>query len=213
MRPPQDWKSARVTLVIAAVTALCWLAVRLSGHELDAIAAGGFLPARLDRLAGFDLFTAIMVTPLTAALLHSGLIHLGVNLFFLLLCGRSIEPILSGRGLAVLYVAGAYAAAAAHYAFNPHGTEPMIGASGGVWAAVGAWAMLFGKNRVRLGNPTLARWVHLLWLAAAWIALQLLVEIALYPIGAQPGIAFHVGGFVAGLLLSKPLLMLRWRGA
>lgn len=213
MQPPQNWQSARVALVIAAVTALAWVLVNILGQQNAAIAAGGFAPARLDALWGGALLAAVFVTPLTATLLHSSLVHLGFNLVCLLFCGRSIEPIIGSRGIVILYLAGAYAAAAMHFAFNPHDATPMIGASGGVWAVVGAWAMLFGQNRVQVANPRLARWLHMLWLAAAWLVLQTLVALALYPQGSRTGIAFHVGGFVAGLLLAKPLLLLKWRGA
>jgi membrane associated rhomboid family serine protease len=213
MRPPQNWQSARVTLAIAAITTAAWLAVALSGQQQQAAAMGGFVPERLHALHGGALVAAILITPLTAALLHSSLIHLGFNLLFLLFCGRAIETIIGGRGMIILYLAGAYAAAAAHYLAGPHDPVPIFGASGGVWAVVGAWAMLFGKNRVRVANPLLARSLHILWLAAAWVLLQILVGFALYPAGARTGIAFHIGGFLAGLALAKPLLLLRWRGA
>jgi membrane associated rhomboid family serine protease len=213
MRPPQDWQSARVTIAIAAITATAWIVLVLSRQEAPVIAAAALIPARFDVLHGAALVAAILITPLTTALLHSGLLHVAFNLFFLLICGRAIEHILGARGIAILYLAGIYAAAAAHYAFNPHSAIPMIGASGGVWAVVGAWAMLFGRNRVKVGNPLAARWLHALWLAAAWVVLQILVAFALDSGSARIGIAFHVGGFLAGLALAKPLLLLRWRGA
>ncbi|MEI9850047.1 MAG: rhomboid family intramembrane serine protease [Sphingomonas sp.] len=50
--------------------------------------------------------------------------------------------------------------------------------------------------------------MHGIWLAAAWTAINLLVSFAL-PIAWGA----HVGGFVAGLLLARPLLRWRWRGA
>jgi|SRR4051812_1268565 len=213
MRPPQDWRNARVTLAIAVVTAAAWLAVAVTRQGLPVHAAVAFIPARLNALHGAGLVAAILITPLGTALLHSSLLHLAFNLFFLLICGRAIEQILGGRGIIILYVVGAYAAAAAHYCFNPTSVIPMIGASGGVWAIVGSWAMLFGQNRVKIGNPVAARWLHALWLAAAWVALQILVAFALGSESARIGIAFHVGGFLAGLALAKPLLLLRWRGA
>jgi membrane associated rhomboid family serine protease len=213
MRPPQNWRSARVTLAIAAAIAAAWLAVLVTRQEQLAIAAGAFIPERLNALQGGARIATALATPLTATLLHSSLLHVAFNLFFLLICGRAIEHILGGRGVAILYVVGAYAAAGAHYLLNPHSPVPMIGASGGVWAIVGAWAMLFGQNRVKIRNAVLARWLHALWLAAAWVILQILVAFTLDTGNARIAIAFHVGGFLAGLALAKPLLLLRWRGA
>ena len=213
MRPPQNWQSARVTLVIAAITAAAWLAVLLTGQELFADAHGGFVPARLHDLHGIDLAVTVLATPLTATLLHSGLVHIGFNLLILLFCGRVVENILGGRGMAILYVVGAYTAAAANYLAAPHSPIPMIGASGAISAVVGASAMLFGRNKVNVRNPVLARWLHVLWLAAAWIVLNVLMGYSFELNGLDIAVAAHIGGFLAGLALAKPLLLLRWRGA
>ena len=213
MRPPQNWQSARVTLVIAAITAAAWLAVLLTGQELFADAHGGFVPARLHDLHGIDLAVTLLATPLTATLLHSGLVHIGFNLLILLFCGRVVENILGGRGMAILYVVGAYTAAAANYLAAPHSPIPMIGASGAISAVVGASAMLFGRNKVNVRNPVLARWLHVLWLAAAWIVLNVLMGYSFELNGLDIAVAAHIGGFLAGLALAKPLLLLRWRGA
>jgi membrane associated rhomboid family serine protease len=78
---------------------------------------------------------------------------------------------------------------------------------------LGAYALLFGRNKVRVANPTVALWLNALWLAAAWVGLQLLIGFTFQSGGPRIAIAAHIGGFVAGLLLAKPLLMLRWRGA
>ena len=117
-------------------------------------------------------------------------------------------------GLAILYLVCAYAAAAAQYFADPDTIVPMIGASGAISAVLGAYAMLFGKNKVKVASPTLALWLHVLWLAAAWIGLQLLVGFAFVPAGADTEAVFaHIGGFLAGLALAHPLLLLKWRGA
>ena len=73
--------------------------------------------------------------------------------------------------------------------------------------------MLVGKIRVKIANPRLARWLNALWLAAAWIGLQALIGLTARTAGIGIGIAAHIGGFILGLLLAKPLLMLKWRGA
>jgi membrane associated rhomboid family serine protease len=52
-----------------------------------------------------------------------------------------------------------------------------------------------------------------LWLAAAWIILNLLMGYSFEMEGVTIAVAAHVGGFLAGLALAKPLLLLRWRGA
>lgn len=213
MRPPENWKQARVTVTIAAVTALAWgLAAGLGLSDGAAIWAG-FIPARVGDLPNDGSLAPLFLTPLTATLVHAGLMHLLFNLLIHLFCGRSVEVIIGSHQLLILYVIGAYAAAAAHYSVNSSELTPMIGASGAISAVLGAYAMLFGRNRVKIANPTVALWVNALWLAAAWVGLQLIVGLTFETAGSRIAIAAHIGGFLTGLLLAKPLLLLRYRKA
>jgi membrane associated rhomboid family serine protease len=110
-------------------------------------------------------------------------------------------------------VVGAYAAAAAQFAANPFDISPMIGASGAISAVFGAYAMLFGRPRGFTAHPRIAMLLNILWLAAAWIALQMLMFYATTGAGLAIAIAAHIGGFIAGLLLARPLLLFRYRKA
>ncbi|HLL58811.1 MAG TPA: rhomboid family intramembrane serine protease [Allosphingosinicella sp.] len=214
MRPPENWRTARVTLVIAAVTAAAWILTGAARLDDAAAVWGGFIPIRVGGVAGDEAFAPVFLTPLTATLVHAGLMHLAFNLLIQLFCGRSVETIIGGRQLAILYVAGAYAAAAAQYLVSPSDPTPMIGASGAISAVLGAYSMMFGRNRVKVANPTLALWLNALWLAAAWVVLQLIVGLTFRTSGtANIAVAAHIGGFLAGLLLAKPLLLLRYRTA
>ena len=213
MRPPDDLRAARVTLVLAAVTAAAWLLAWIAGWQEGAVVAGGFIPARIGGLVGAELPVPALLTPLTATLVHSGFVHIAFNLIMLLFCGRSIEPVLGGRGVAILYLVGAYAAAAAQYVADPAQTVPMVGASGAISAVIGAYALLFGRNKVKVAHPALATLLNALWLGAAWVALQILVGFTFETTGLRIAIFAHIGGFLAGLALAKPLLLLKWRGA
>lgn len=213
MRPPERWQAARVTIVIAAVTTAAWLLATALGWSEVAAVWGGFIPARVGGLAGDAALAPVWLTPLTATLVHAGIFHLAFNLLMQLFCGRSVEAILGGPNMLILYGVGAYAAAGAQYLAGPHDMIPMVGASGAISAVLGAYAMLFGRNRVKIANPRLALYVNAAWLAAAWIGLQLLVGMTFETGGARIAIAAHIGGFLTGLLLTKPLLLLRYRKA
>jgi membrane associated rhomboid family serine protease len=78
---------------------------------------------------------------------------------------------------------------------------------------VGAYSLLFGRSRARAIGPIPAQAVHVLWLAAAWTVVNLLTAFAFLGAGVAVAAAAHIGGFVAGLALAKPLLMWRWRRA
>ncbi|NIJ06833.1 membrane associated rhomboid family serine protease [Sphingomonas vulcanisoli] len=207
-------KTARpeTTIAVAAVTVIAFFLVQATGQVPLADMLGGFVSARFDGLV-IPRALPLVLTPLSATLLHAGLIHLGVNLLTLIFCGREVEVALGRWPTLLLYGIGAYAAAAMQFAVGPHSTVPMIGASGAISAFVGAYAMLYGQRRASNLSPALARWVHILWLAATWIGLQLLLGIAMLAGGIAVAAAAHVGGFFAGILLARPLLRWRYRRA
>lgn len=219
MRLPDNWSKARVTMALVVLTAAAWLLATLFRFQDGAVVWGGFIPARL-AYGGDEMLAPFFLTPLTATLIHDGPIHLLFNMLILAFCGRPVESVLGPVALGLIYVLGAYAAAAAQYWVNPLAVTPMVGASGAISAIIGAYAMLFGRNKVKVANPTLALWLNALWLMAAWVALQLCIGIALAGSaflfsgeGVQVAVAAHIGGFLVGLLLANPLLLFRYRKA
>jgi membrane associated rhomboid family serine protease len=212
MRPPESWRRAPLTLAIAIVTAFAFLVVNLLQREEWAIIWGGFIPARL-AFGGDEALAPFWLTPLSSTLVHADWLHLALNLLILLFCGRPTEAVLRPAGLAILYLIGAYAAAGAQYALDPIAAIPMVGASGAISAVIGAYAMLFGRNKVKIANPRLALWLNALWLMAAWVTLQVLVGLTFASQGVLLAIGAHIGGFLAGLILANPLLLFRYRKA
>ena len=201
------------TNLIVAFTAIAWIVAAVLGLNERAAYVLGFVPARF---SGFVLpFAAApaWLTPLTATLVHSNLIHLGFNLLILLWCGAQVERVLGATGLIVLYVAGAYAATAAQWGVDPLASVPMIGASGAISAVMGAFALSFGRAKPFTSNLMVNRWINVAWLLVAWTVLQAMMGW----LGNQQGYLLatpaHVGGFAAGLLLQRPLLLWRYRKA
>jgi membrane associated rhomboid family serine protease len=214
MRLPDSWKTARVTVAITAVTIAAWIFLRLSGMEPYAWYHGAFIADRA-ALGVTDAAVPFWLTPLTSALLHAGPVHLAFNMMILLFCGRPVESVLGPVGLAILYLLGAYAAAAAQYAIDPAAAVPMVGASGAISAVIGAYAMLFGRNKVKLTGGRLDVWLNALWLMAAWVVLQVIIGLTISSAldGLQVAVGAHVGGFLVGILLANPLLLFRYRRA
>lgn len=218
LKPTDSWERARFTLGIVALTAACWLAAALLRLGDWAAVWGGFIPGRLP-LGNDGSLAHFWLTPLTAILVHRTLIQLGFNLLILAFCGRRVENVLGPAGLVAIYVLGACAAAGARYLADPHSLVPMIGAGGAVSAVLGAYAMLYARNRIGRIGGRLAVWLNALWLLAAWLILQLMVGIAAAPAGLfdGQGMAFaaaaQIGGFLIGLLLANPLLLFRYRKA
>jgi membrane associated rhomboid family serine protease len=205
--------TASATNVITAITAFAWLIAALLGASDQAALSLGFIPVRWSGLGVPWPAVPAILTPLTATLVHSGLIHLGFNLLIFIWCGTAVERVIGKSGLILLYLVGAYAAALAQWAADPAGTVPMVGASGAISAVIGAFALSFGRAKAFTGNLRINRWINVVWLLAAWIVLQLMMGWLADGQGYLLATPAHVGGFAAGLLLQRPLLLWRYRNA
>lgn len=98
---------------------------------------------------GFRMVLTHPWTLVTYAFLHdpSGLSHVAFNMLFLWIFGRAVEDRLGSIWFALFYIAGAIVAALGQWLISP---APMIGASGAVAAATGAFAALCPRSRVRV---------------------------------------------------------------
>lgn len=199
---------------IAAISIVAFLLLYLTGQVDHAAVLGGFIPARIGEPALLAGMAAVPVwlTPVSCALIHAGWLHIGFNMLMLVFCGRQVEHVLGKGGTLLLYVLGAYGACAAQWAIDPASTNPMVGASGAISAVVATYALLYSQQQVRRVGPLSANLVRLLWLAAGWIGIQLMIGVATaggFGDLGQIAIAAHIGGFLTGLALTRPLL--RWR--
>jgi membrane associated rhomboid family serine protease len=201
------------TNAIAALTALAWIAASLVSSPEQAALTLGFIPAHLSGAVPPWPSVPAILSPLTATLVHSGLVHLGFNLLIFIWCGTAVERVLGRSGLIVLYLVGAYASALAQWATDPVGVVPMVGASGAISALIGAYALIFGRAKRISSSATVNRWVNALWLLVAWIVLQYMTQWLAGQQGFLLATPAHVGGFAAGLLLQRPLLLWRYRHA
>ncbi|MGN5374260.1 rhomboid family intramembrane serine protease [Sphingomonas hankookensis] len=189
-----------------------WLIV--AGRVGWAAAVGGFWPLRVGAdpaiLADGLPLVPVALTPLTAAFIHDGWLHLGFNLLSLLIVGTPTQRAVGLRGVLVLLLVGAYAAAGAQWLLGPSSMAAMVGASGAISALIGAYALLFGGAKARPIGPIPAHVVHAIWLGVFWTALNLFIGWSSAGSGMPIAGAAHVGGFVAGMVLLRPLLRWRW---
>jgi len=188
-----------------------YVILAVTGLQERAFVAAGFIPARIggELIAPPGTMLPALLTPLTSAFLHASFLHIAFNLVVLLYIGRQLEAPLGKAAMAVLLVAGAYAGAAAQWVSDPGSTVVLVGASGAISALIAVFALIFSRSQTAAIGPIPAHWVRALWLAAAWIGLQLLLGFAGGGGFGNIAIWAHVGGFLAGLLLARPLL--RWR--
>jgi membrane associated rhomboid family serine protease len=173
----------------------------------------GLVPCRIRNLCPPRLDTALAGAPsppltiLTSMFVHGGLFHLAGNMLYLWIFGNNVEDAMGrGRFLAFYLLCGA-AAAAAQYLQSPASTVPMVGASGAVSGALGAYLLLYPHARIWTLVVFGFFWrvvpVPALLVLGFWIVIQFLNGVVTFDRPDAGGVAFlaHVGGFVAGLAL------------
>jgi membrane associated rhomboid family serine protease len=170
----------------------------------------GLIPARImAAFAGQAPLLPSLLTFATHVLLHSGWLHLGLNLLFFAWVGRYVEWVTGRWALVGLFFAGGIIGGAVQVIASPQATVPIVGASGAIAAVFGAYAVLFATSRVapkRLAGLTISgETLTSLWYAATWIGLQLLTGLAF---NAGPGLTqiaiwTHIGGFLTGLVAAR----------
>jgi membrane associated rhomboid family serine protease len=201
------------TIAIVVVTTVIWLLTVLLGAQDRASIIMGAIPARLSGLITITPAVPAWLTPLSCTLVHGGALHLGLNMLMLVWCGTQVERVLGSGSLLTLYVVGAYAAAIAQWLVSPVSPTPMVGASGAISAVIGAFALTFGQQKRLVRSASLNRGLNALWLLAAWVVLQIMTGFLAGTQGVLLATPAHIGGFVAGLLLERPLLLWRYRKA
>ncbi len=201
-------------IAIGGLIALVSAFLILTGNLDWAAVVGGFIPARIGidpaALVGAPVMVPVWLTPITAAFIHDGWLHLGFNLLSLAIVGTPTQRAVGLRGVIVLLLVGAYAAVAAQWVIGPASPVPMIGASGAISALIGAYALLFGGGKAKAIGPVPAHVVHAVWLGVSWTLLNLAIGWASAGGGMPIAGAAHAGGFVAGMVLLRPLLRWRW---
>jgi len=137
---------------------------------------------------------------ITYAFLHdpSTLAHIFFNMFALYMFGRALELYWGGRRLVLYYLVCVLTAALTQLAVEraSGGGEPVIGASGGVFGILLAFAWYFPRQRIVLLFPPIP--------LPAWLFVTLygVLELFLGVTGRQQGVAHfaHLGGMLGGAL-------------
>ena len=134
----------------------------------------------------------------TYAFVHGGLAHIAFNMLGLAVFGTDLERVWGSARLISCYLLSVLVAAATQLllAAATGSTAPTIGASGGVFGLLLAFAMLFPQRRIVLLFPPIPMpaWVFALGYAV--------LELALGVTGTEAGVAHfaHLGGMLGAYL-------------
>ena len=168
-----------------------WFALWPFGHDLAVDLGGGDIAG-----IGFRPWQLV-----TYGFMHGGIMHILLNMYALYMFGGLIERVMGTRRFVIYYfvclIAAAVAQLAVQHFFEPDRMYPTVGASGAVFGLLGAFAMLFPREKLMMipipvGIPA--------WL---FVTLYGVLELVLGVTRTQDGVAHfaHLGGMAAGLLL------------
>jgi membrane associated rhomboid family serine protease len=184
---PDDHSEADVEEEQQQLDRLCArIGVRL---KADPIHRFGFIPKDG---AGVGMITYMF--------LHTGVLHLLGNLWFLWLASASIEDRWGRLTFSLFYLSSGVVAALAHMAAAPQSGAPLVGASGAIAGAMGAFLVLFSTRRIRFAYLFGLRFGHLAAPAYVMLPAWIVAQVFFARFVSGDGVAYwaHVGGFVFG---------------
>ena len=141
-----------------------------------------------------------LVSLVTSMFLHADIIHIALNMFFLLMSGDIVERELGNFRFLGLYLAFGIIAGLFHAYLNSASTIPTIGASGAIFGVLAALAILFPFRWIL----KLFGFIPIPMPAIIFVFITILTETAYVSSGGIENVAHtaHVGGFLAGVFLT-----------
>jgi membrane associated rhomboid family serine protease len=129
---------------------------------------------------------------ITAAFLHYGPLHLGMNMLVLWFIGPAIEEYFGHGRYVLLYVVSGLAGSAGGLVWSPNAVS--VGASGAIWGIMGAALLLEWRRIYVFGGQ-----------AMGLVVLNLLLTFLI------PGISIggHIGGGIGGAVAALAFITLR----
>jgi membrane associated rhomboid family serine protease len=207
-----DLPRGRVTDALVAVIFVTAL-LQLVAVVAMAAMPYGFMP--LDIVAGEWQTSPVraVLSPLVSQFLLSSIAAALFNTIFVLIAGRYVERSIGPVGLIATFVAGAYGGAAARLALTPNSFLVTADASAGLFALVGAYFTLYGVPHVLPVPRQYGRVAQVAALAAFWIVIQTVFMLGSGMVELSLSLINPLGGLIAGMLVARPLLRLRYRSA
>jgi membrane associated rhomboid family serine protease len=143
--------------------------------------------------------------------MHGGFGHIFGNMLYLWIFGDNVEHRFGAKTFLLFYLVSGIAATAAQWMLDPSSVIPNLGASGAISGVLGAYLVLFPRNRVHAIFLYQVVAIPAFVALGLWILLQFVNGFGAIAATEQTGgVAYgaHIGGFVAGVVLA---LILRGR--
>jgi len=121
---------------------------------------------------------------ISGGFLHSGLIHVGFNMYLLWQLGQQVEQVIGPKSFIAVYMAALFGGSFGALLLAPD--VPVVGASGAVFGLIGFTVLMFRSRGIGLFDTGLG---------------FLIVINAIFSFRGGVSLGGHAGGFLIGLLL------------
>jgi len=190
---------AVMTLLIILANAYVFLRELIEGDAF--VARWAVIPTQI--LHGHSWITLI-----TAMFMHAGWLHIIGNMVFLWAFGPEIEDAMGRWHYLAFYMLGGIIAMLAQVVGSGYSTIPCLGASGAIAAVMGAFIVMYPRDRIRSILIILIfvqiTYIPAVFLIGFWFLIQLfnLGAVANVKTGGVAYLA-HVGGFLFGAITAR----------
>jgi hypothetical protein len=167
--------------------------------------ANATVPSRFLSFMNGHLGFETAFLPLVASMfLHSGLLHIAGNMLFLWIFGDNVEDSFGHLPYLLFYLVCGIGAGLLHVLFNLHSTLPALGASGAISGVMGAYLILYPRERILTLVFIFLIPIPAVFILVYWFLLQFLSGVSSLGATATGGVAWwaHVGGFLLGMLIA-----------
>lgn len=208
MRKPQRTPYVTYSLIVVNVLIFLWQTTLSRASLGELYLTSALIPCEASRSL---LSPETWLDAFRTMFLHGGWVHIIGNMVFLSIFGPLVEDYFGKVKYLLFYLAVGYAAGFIHTAVNWNICVPTIGASGAIYGLMGGFFLLYPATRIttvaffwRVPVGTIN--VQAFYMLLYYFLLDFINGIASLSVddAATGGVALwaHVGGFVAGLLLT-----------
>ena len=172
----------------------------------------GAYPVGGEFMEHFSGPSPIYLTLLSSMFMHGDWMHLGGNMLYLWIFGDNVEHRFGAVRFLIFYLLSGLCASALQISLGPDSVIPTLGASGAISGILGAYLVLFPRNKVNAIFLFRMVSVPAIVVLGMWIGLQVFQGASSFQqVGESGGVAYgaHIGGFIAGVvfgLLARVLM-------
>lgn len=149
---------------------------------------------------------SVSVSILVAMFLHGGWAHLLGNMLYLFVFGDNVEDRFGRPQFLIFYLACGTLATVGFAVVNPTSTTTLVGASGAIAGVLGAYLVMYPTAVVRVFIPPFFFLpLPAVLVLGGWFVLQVFADRVAGQAGADIAYFAHVGGFIAGVLITLVL--------